>query len=111
MWSCMTWRSRGLPERQAFRICPRRARTCWSVGIDPQRVVRGQGDRDRLPRRQRGHRGGRAAVVRGVADALAGVEHGVLAHAEDVLVLWPGDGHALVEVELGHLEALGAVGL
>src|SRR5258708_14510031 len=34
-------------------------------------------------------------------DALAGIDHGVLAHAVDVFVVRTGAGQALVEVELG----------
>ena len=49
--------------------------------------------------------------MRGLVDALAGVVHGVLAEAEDVLVLRASDGHALIEIELGHLQAEGAVAL
>jgi hypothetical protein len=43
--------------------------------------------------------------------ALADVDHRVLAQAEDILVLRPRDGQALVEVQLRHVQAVGRIGL
>ena len=55
--------------------------------------------------RRRRRRFGRKVIAGIAGQAGAGVEHDVLAHAEHVLIVRLGDRQALIEVDLGHVQA------